>query len=210
VVARGYTTAALVAKEMGTDLTAPQLDQCADMIAAAESVVDLETGRTWLTASSSATELHTVLGPAVYLENRPVVSITSAQMRPMSVGAAQRTLTAGTDYELIDPTNGVLLLAGYAYPRDVVINTEYTSHQGFILTVVYTHAMVLDPAIQKITSELVAYWMQRRTTIDTSDIKSFEAPDLLSITYRDNAGSSRDVPPDITRRLQAYSKVILA
>ena len=148
-----------------------------------------------------------MLGPAVYLEHKPVVSIVSVQMRALSVGTAQSVLTAGTDYELVDPTNGILLLAGYAYPHDVVINTEYTSHYGFLLTVNYTHAVYLDPAIQKITSELVAHWMRRRATTDTSDIKSFEAPDLLSITYRDDASSSRDVPPDITRRLQAFSKV---
>jgi hypothetical protein len=214
MAARGYTTATLVAHELAQTLSAPQLDQCADLIEAAEVEVDRETGRSWLDTSPVTGELHTVYGPVVYLSHRPVGTVSLVTIRPVSVGSLPQTLTAGSDYELIDATNGIILLAGYAYPRDVVINTEYTSREGFLLTVNYTHTLALDRAIEKITTELVAYWMRRRGVASvsgmTGDIKSFEVPDLLTVEYQAGAGSGLEVPPDLLRRLHAFTKVLIA
>lgn len=209
---RGYTTVALVAQEMATDLTAPQLDQCADLIAAAETEVDRETGRSWLTTTPVVGELHTVNGPVVYLNHRPVITVTALTMRPTTVGLDPSALDVDIDYELIDPANGILLLSGYGYPVDVVINTEYTDHDGWLVAASYTHSMTtINPAIQKITTELVASWMRgRSSSADLSDIKSFEVPDLLSVTYRDSASSSLSVPADLQRRLRMFEKVLLA
>lgn len=210
-MARGYTTATLVAQELGTDLTAPQLDQCADLIAAAETEVDRETGRSWLTSSPISNELHTVYGPVVYLEHRPVLTVTSVTMRPTVVGADPVVLDVDIDYELIDAANGILLLSGYGYPVDVVINTEYTEHSGWLIEVDYTHSLTtIEPAIQKITTELVASWMRGRTSADLTGVKSFDVPDLLSVTYRDDATSSTTVPADIQRRLRLFEKVLMA
>jgi hypothetical protein len=210
VAARGYTTVALVQATLAQSLTAPQLDRCAALIEAAEHEVDRETGKMWLTTSPVSGELHTVNGPVVYLEHRPVATVTSVQIRPASVGQTQATLSAGTDYELIDAENGILLLSGYAYPRDIIINTEYTDQNGFLLTVSYTHTLVLDPAIQKITTDLVATWMTGTLGSDLASVQSFEVPDLVSVTYRDDAASSLSVPPDILRRLRVFEKVLFA
>lgn len=204
---------------MGTDLTAPQLDQCADLIAAAEAEVDRETGRSWLTTTPVSGELHTVVGGrVVYLDHRPVLAVTTVTVRSLSVGSDLVELEEGIDYELIDAENGILLFAGPGYPVDIVINTEHSGYDGYLLEASYTHSLnVIDPAIQKITTELVAYWMQRRISassgVDLSGIKSFDVPDLLSVTYRDDASTSSStdvVPPDIVRRLRAFEKVLFS
>jgi hypothetical protein len=208
---KGYTTVNLVAKEMAQDLTAPQLDQCADLIEAAEHEVDRETGRTWLTTTPVSSELHTVNGPVVYLKNRPVVAVSSVTIRSTLVGQDPVTQTVDEQYELIDAVGGILLLAGYGYPHDVVINTEYTHHNGWLLSVNYTHSLtVIEPAIQKITTELVAAWMSSIVGSDLSDVKSFEVPDLLSVTYRDNPAGSLAVPTGILRRLRLFERVLIA
>lgn len=206
---RGYTSALLVAREMATDLTAEQLDQCANLIEAAELEVDRETGRSWLTTSPVTNELHTIEGRHVYLNHRPVTAVTAVSARPLSVGGAATTLTAGVGYELIDAANGILLLSGYGYPTDVVINTEYDGYHGYLLSVTYTYSAVMDPAIQKLTTELVATWMRGRTSGgDFAGVESIKLPDF-AITYSD-AAAGLEVPPDLRRRLRMFEKVLFA
>jgi hypothetical protein len=211
LAARGYTTVALVAQELAQDLTAPQLDQCADLIAVAEAEVDRETGRSWLTTSPVTNELHTVSGPVVYLTHRPVTAVTSVTIRSLGVGSQPQTLTAGSGYELIDAANGAILLAGYGYPHDIVINTERTSYDGYLLSVSYTHALTaINPAIQKITTEIVAAWMSGRISgTDTAGIKRYSLPDL-TVEYSDDASSGTEIPSDLLRRLKAFSRIVFA
>lgn len=209
MAAKGYTTAQLVAEELGLQLTAPQLDQCADLIEAAEIEVDRETGRSWLATSPVVGELHTVIGRHVYLNHRPVTAVTSVTVRSLSVGSQPQALAAGTGYELIDATNGIILLQGYGYPADIVINTDSGGYDGYLLTVSYTYSAVMDPAIRKITTELVAYWMGGRAGgSDTAGIKRYSLPDL-TVEYADS-GSGNEVPPDLRRRLRAFEKVLFA
>jgi hypothetical protein len=209
MVARGYTTALLVAEEMAQDLTGPQLDQCADLIEAAEYEVDRETGRSWIATSPVSGELHTVTSDYVYLEHRPVVAITSVMARLLSIGSTYRTLTAGTDYELIDATNGIMLIGAYA--ADIVINTTDAGLGGDLLSVSYTHSMVINPAVRKITTELVAYWMRNRVSGSSSvaGIKSFTLPDY-AVTYTDAGSTGPLVPLDIQRRLRGLERVLFA
>jgi hypothetical protein len=206
--AKGYTSALLVVRELGEDLTAPQLDQAADLIAAAESVVDRETGRAWIASSPTTDELHVVGGPFVYLKHRPVTAVTSVKVRRGYVGSADVTLTPGTDYELMSPERGLLNIA-YGYPGDVVRN-DSSGYGGYLLKVTYTHATPVDPEIQKITTELVAAWMRNRMGgADTAGLKSYRLPDL-SVEYQDDASSGDEVPADLLRRMRAFDRVLFA
>lgn len=207
--AKGYTTALLVVQELGEDLTAPQLDQCADLISAGESVVDRETGRAWLATSPTADELHTIDGPAVYLKHRPVTAVSAVKARRGFVGSTDIVLIAGTDYELLSPAEGLLTVAyGGNFPGDIVRN-DSAGYGGYLLKVTYTHATPVDPDIQKITTELVAGWMRNRMGgSDTAGLKSYRLPDL-TVEYADTA-SSAEVPPDLLRRLRAHSRVMFA
>lgn len=173
MVAKGYSSATLVAQEMAVDLTAPQLDQCADMLEAAEAWIDRQTGRAWAVTSPVVSELHSVYGPAVYLVNKPVTAVSAVTIRSASVGASPTTLTAGTDYELIDATNGVLLLSGYGTPRDVVINTEHTGYDGYLLFVSYTTTTPAPADIQRASTLLAAEWMLARLNPDYQGVESY-------------------------------------
>lgn len=160
MAAKGYTSALLVAQELGLDLTAPQLDQCADLVEGVESFIDWETGRAWLTTSPTTDELHTSSGPLVYLKKRPVTSITSVKVRGSYVGATDTTL-AVTEYELLDATNGILNLL-YTYTPGWYIRVTYVSS---------TTALPLD--IQRAATLLVADAMQDRLNPDYQGVESY-------------------------------------
>jgi hypothetical protein len=185
VVARGYTTAQLVAQELGRDLSAPQLDQVADLIEEAEDTCDHETGRSWLVASPIVNELHTATGQLLYLHKKPVTAVTSITRRLQSVGAAVSTLVAGTDYELIDAEHGIVMLAGYPY-HDVVINTTTTDY-GLLLSATYTSTTPVPGGIRRAVTQLVAHWMRRRLSSSASQgIRSYSVGGGdLTVTYTD-------------------------
>lgn len=207
---KGYTTVSLVVAELGQDLTAPQLDQCADLIGEAESWIDQATGRVWL-ATSPTTEFHSVLGPVVYLRNRPVVAVTSVTRRPLSPGATVTTLVANTQYELIDAANGILLLSGYPY-NDVVINTETTSSYGYLVTVTYTSTTPVPADIQRAATLLVADWMQPRRTPDRQGLDGYTVGDDLTVKFSKpgSANGVRGAPAEVMRILEAHETVVFA
>lgn len=210
MAAKGYTSALLVVQELGEDLTAPQLDQAADLIAAAESVVDRETGRAWVATSPTTDELHVVDSAFVYLKNRPVTAVTSVKARRGYVGSPDVTLIAGTDYELMSAERGLLNVAYGGSIRGDVVRNDSAGYGGHLLKITYTHATPVDSEIQKITTELVAAWMRRRMGgADTAGLKSYRLPDL-SVEYQDDASSGDEVPADLLRRMRAFDRVLFA
>jgi hypothetical protein len=207
MAAKGYTTATLVAQEMGRDLTAPQLDQCADLIEAAEAFIDQQTGRSWLATSPTTAELHQPDGPVVYLKHRPVAAISSVSVRPLVVGGTDTVLVANTDYELIDATNGVLLINSLLGVTGDIVRS--TLARGSLLKVTYTTVTPVPANVQRLTTELVANWLTRRIGgSNMAGVKSFKMPDF-SIDYTD-AGSSFSVPDDLMRRINALERVMFA
>lgn len=170
-MARGYTTAQLTQQELGVDLTAPQLDQVADLIADVEAFIDRYTGRAWIVTSPHTDELHSVYSPVVYLRNRPVTAVTSVKARSAHIGATETTLTAGTQYELLDAANGILTVSN-GYPFDVVINTE-GGYEGYLLKVTYTSSTPVPGDIQHAATLLAAEWMLPRLNPDYQGVESY-------------------------------------
>lgn len=207
MAAKGYTTAQLVAQELGRDLTAPQLDQCADLIGEAEAWIDHETGRAWAVTSPIVDELHSVTSPVVYLVNRPVLAVTSVTARSLAIGSTYTTLAAGSGYELIDPTNGILLLSGVDPATDIVINSSGTFY-GALVKVSYTASTPVPGDIQRAATLLVAHWMMARLEPDRLGLKAYSVGQELSVTLQDAA--TIGVPPDVLRIVRSREAVIFA
>lgn len=215
MAAKGYTSPLLVSQELG-DLTAPQLDQCADLIAEAEAYIDRYTGRAWAVASPIVDELYTVTGPYLYLHNRPITAITALKVRVGAVGAPDITLTAGSQYELIDGPHGIVLInASYPFGFDVVVNT--TEYAGYILKVSYTTATPVPGDIQRAATLLTASWLGRRLSTDSQSkqalavgIKSYAVGSGdLAVVFRDDAAGSVGMAPDSVLQILKAHRVML-
>jgi hypothetical protein len=196
VTAKGYTTKALVAAELGVTFSGAQDGQCDGLIEEVEDFIDHETGRSWIVASP-VTEVLTVPDSGVlYLTNRPVTAITSVSVRSASIGAAASLLVAGTTYELLSAAEGVLL-----------VSTE----PDYVATVIYTHtnaAAVLPGDIQRAATLLVAAWMARRVLspgtagLDSLSLGSGEI--ALKFSKPD------DVIADAMRHIRGRERVVFA
>jgi hypothetical protein len=202
---RGYTSELLVIDEMGDAWDDSLADQCITTMAQVEAYIDKYTGRSWAIPSAVVDELHTVTNRYVYLDHRPVTAITSMAVRLASVGAAYTTLTAGTNYELLDATNGIVLLAGGGPPwgYDVVVNT--TEIAGYILKASYTTSTPVPADIEHAATLLVSDWLWTRLHGDRRGVKSSSvstAGDQFSVSY------SNDSPSTEVRRILNSHRVI--
>jgi hypothetical protein len=150
-----YTTASLIAAYLGVTLTTAQQTQAGLAAQAASDWIDTYKGRSWQGASPVTGEVHTVIGDAVYLDNRPVAAITSVETRAAVIGASYTTLAAG-QYELIDADAGLLQLVGWG---DYLARVAYThtgttppSHIAFAATIIA--ASLLGPTLRPNTTGL--------------------------------------------------------
>jgi hypothetical protein len=121
-----YTTPDQIALHLGVTLTADQATQAGIVAAAVTEWIDREAGRSWQTSSPATDELHTLAGDRVYLNNRPVTAVSSVKTRPAAfVGFAWTTLDS-SQYELLDATNGVLLIQGWSASSQALVQVSYT------------------------------------------------------------------------------------
>jgi hypothetical protein len=203
MVAKGYTTATLVAKELGRDLTAPQLDECQDLVEQAEAWIDRAAGDAWMVSSPTVNELHTVTGPVVYLRNRPVSAITSLSVRPFTVGSVSTALVQGTGYELLDPAAGLVSLL----PSWDALAVGYgrAGYLGYLLTVSYTTATPAPGDIQRAATLLVAHWMLPRLEPDRQGVDSYSIGGELTVRP-----SKQDIPDEVLRLVGARERVLFA
>jgi hypothetical protein len=206
VVAKGYTSVELVADEVGDALTDELVPHCNTLIAQAEAYIDRFTGRAWLVSSPITDELHTVVGPYLYLRSAPVTAITAFKVRVGAVGAPDITLVAGSQYELINPTNGIVLVnATYPFGYDVVVNT--TEYAGYIAKISYTAATPVPGDIERAATLLVAQWLTSRLNTDMRGVKSYavgSSGDTLNLTFQD-----ANVPTDVMQILQGRRRMVL-
>lgn len=192
--ARGYSSHDLVAAELAVTLTSDQQTACDDLISAAEDFIDKATGRSWIVASP-ATEVVTVPdNGVVYLANRPVSAITSVTVRSATIGDTNRLLVAGTDYELLNPTTGFLLIAVGA---------------GQIATIAYTHtnaAGALPKDVQRAATLLTAFWLSPRLHPEREglDSLSFSGGEIALKTTR------REIPSEVMDILNRRERLVFA
>jgi hypothetical protein len=208
-IAKGYTSAQLVAQELGLDLTAPQLDQCADLVAQVEDWIDNETGRSWSVTSPTIDELHPItMSPLVYLFNKPVLAVTSVKARVVLVGGQDVTLSSATDYELIDPVHGILLVNGFLGATGDIVTSPVLPGAllpNSLLKVTYTSATPPPGDIQRVATLMVAHSMSARLNPDRHGIESYSVGGDLQVKLRTD-----DLPAEVLRILRSREAVIFA
>lgn len=154
-----YTDATKIAAYLGVTLTAPQITQAGICAQAASDWIDQYKGKSWQIASPVTDELHSMTGDRIYLNNRPVASVTSVKTRAAAfVGFGWTTLGA-SQYELLDAANGVLLIQGWSASSEALVQVSYT-HTGtappsqIALAATIIAASLLGPTLRPNTSGL--------------------------------------------------------
>lgn len=194
-----YTTLSAIAQHLERDLTIAQEAEAYNLLAVADAFIDSYTGTVWNTSAAVTAERHTSPGPYLYLKRAPVTTVSTVTVREPYVGSTAQTLSAGSGYELLDATRGILRLGG--------------SYQGYEVRVTYTPAVPLDSRIALAATRLVAHWMQPTLTGVLGDIKSYAVGQELEVTYRDpESGTTRGIPADILTLLDSARarKVVFA
>jgi len=208
---KGYTTNELVAEEMGEAWTDDLTFQCQTIIAEVEAYIDRYTGNSWLIPSAVTNELHNRITNTqyvryLYLDHSPVTAITSMSIRYAAPGAPSTTLAPGTDYELMDPRNGIVLLnAGYPW-HDVIINT--TTLSGYIIVVSYTTSTPVPADIEHAATALTSDWLWGRLHGDRRGLKSSSVStsgDQFSVAFTNDNVSS-----EVRRILNQHRRIAFA
>jgi hypothetical protein len=137
-----YTTAANIAAYLGVTLTAGQQTQAGICAQAASDWIDVYKARSWQDDGTVADELHVPVGDRVYLNNRPVTAVSAVSTRQRIVGADWNLLDS-SEYELLDATNGVLLISGWADP-------------GLDVKASYTHTATAPPSQIALAATIIA------------------------------------------------------
>lgn len=185
MAAKGYSSRAQVGDELGVVLTALQEVQVDALLEQAEAVVDRLTATQWLETSPATAESYVLTGDVLTLVNTPVTAVTAVTARAMTVGATAETLTAGSDYELIDAARGTLLIPG---------------RTGQYATVSYTFSAPVPADVTRMTTLLVRHWMLPRllgTTAGAIDTVSIADVSVKYTTGSVGGSASSDIPDEV-------------
>jgi hypothetical protein len=190
-----YTDATKIAAYLGVTLTAGQITQAGEMAAAATLWIERYVGKTWQGTSPITNEMHTILGDRVYLTHRPVSAVSAVKTRADYADADETTLSSG-QYELLDATNGVLLVQGWA-------------PSGGLALVTYTHTMTTVPADVALAATMIASaWMGGALAPGTIGAESIAVgQNDINIKFSKERGN---VPAEALSILKAYRSVVIA
>lgn len=150
-----YTDAQKIAYYLGVTLTSAQQTQAGLAAQAASDWIDAYKARSWQGASPVTNEVQPVVGDQVFLDFRPVATVTSVQTRQPVVGAAWTTLAAG-QYEIADADAGILRLTGWGNYEARVSYTHTATPAAAAIAFAATMiaASLLGPTIRPNTSGL--------------------------------------------------------
>ena len=191
-----YTDAAAIAGYLGVTLTGAQETQAGVLANAATAWIDRYTGRSWQAASPVTDELHELVGDTVYLNARPVATVTSVKTRERFADAGTTTLDA-SQWELLDAANGVLLLLGWA-------------GVGRLALVTYTHTAPasLPDDVELAATMIAAAWLGQALRPNTQGVESVSvAQNDISVKFAASRGS---VPAEALAILNGYRRVVVA
>lgn len=190
-----YTDASLIAGYLGVTLTADQQTQAGRLADAATAWIDRHTGDTWQTASPVTDETHEIIGDVVYLDRRPVASVTSVKTRQAFADAALTTLGT-SQWELLDAANGKLLILGFATP-------------GLLAVVSYTHTQADPPDDVLLAATMIAAgWMGQALRPNTQGVDSVNVGQGdIQVKFSATRGN---VPQEALSILNAYRRVVIA
>jgi hypothetical protein len=153
-----YTDANKIALYLGVTLTGAQQNQAGVAAQVASDWCDRHLARSWQAATPVTDEMHTMIGDRVYLNSRPVATITTVKTRAAAFVSFGWTTLAVGQYELLDATNGVLLIQGWSASSAALVQVTYThtteppSNVAFAATMIA--ASLLGPTIRPNTSGL--------------------------------------------------------
>lgn len=199
-----YATAESLTIYLGRDLTGPEEDAAGPSCAAASDYIDRVVGKSWQGRTVGG-ELQTVPSNGIVrLDYRPVASVTSVTSRSLIVGETPRVLVAGTDYELIDPLNGQILVNGYGY--DVITTTGCA---GQVLTIAYVVGTAVPSDIAMAANIIAAGYLVAAPAASNAarGIQKLKAGSA-EITY-DPIDREMTVPPAAYALLAAYRPAVL-
>lgn len=190
-----YTDASTIAGYLGVTLTSDQQTQAGVLAGAATAWIDRYTGRSWQASSPITDELHELVGDTVYLTNRPVTAVTSVKTRERFADAGTTTLDA-SQYELLDATNGVLLILGWA-------------GAGRLALVTYTHSVSAAPDDVELAATMIAAaWLGQTLRPNTQGVESVSVGQGdIQVKFSASRG---DAPPEALAILRAYRRVVIA
>jgi hypothetical protein len=190
-----YTDATKIAAYLGKTLTAPQIAQATVMADAATAWIDRYLGRSWQIASPVTDELHGLVGDTVYLNQRPVAAVSVVKTRAEYADAPSTTLDA-SQWELLDATNGVLRILGWA-------------GVGALALVTYTHTGITVPADVGLAATMIASaWLGGSLAPGTNGVESI-AVGQNDINLKFSASRS-DVPVEALSILNGYRQIVVA
>ena len=190
-----YTDATKIAAYLGLTLTSPQQTQAGVVADAATAWVERHTGRSWQIASPVTDELHELVGDTVYLNQRPATAVSAVKTRERYADAGVTTLST-SEWELLDATNGVLLILGWAA-------------RGILALVTYTHTATAAPDdVELATTMIASAWLSQTLRPSTQGV------DQLSVGQNDItvkfSASRSDVPAEAVSILRAYRQIVVA
>lgn len=209
MVARGYSTSALVQDELGRTLTAPQFAMIDGLLESAEAMIDRYTGRAWLLTSPVTDELHVLIAPIIYLTNTPVATVSAVSIRSSAIGAAWTALVAGSGFELLDPAAGVLELSSYPL-SDVVTRPAYSPGNLARVSYTFTSPSPVPADVRRAATLLVASWMTDRLDPASAAYESVSvAQGDIAITYKADT-STGGLPDQVAAILRSWRRVVFA
>lgn len=182
-----YATNTDVATYLGRSLSVGQQAQTDFLLDAASAWIDQYTGRVYST-TSPATELNTIVGPLMYLKNTPVLTVSSVNVRAMTPGAQNTPLEAGSGYELLDASKGIIL---FGTQIDIGVYSSLP-WLGYIASIVYTYTGGVPANIKLATILLAAYKLQYTLNPMSQRIRSLNDNRAISVTFQDE-----EIPPDV-------------
>jgi len=188
-----------VERHLGTELSAAQLMEADALCLAADAWILATYGIS--DTAGPVTEQHYDLAPVIFLNRRPIASVTSVSLRS-GITATPVALVAGTDYEIADLALGAISLPGYrwGWPRNYGYDRA---------TVVYTPDASVSPAVELAATMLVCHWLRRQTEGVVPGVQSYSVGQELSVTYSDLA-TAHGVPAEVTRLLAPVARIAFA
>lgn len=186
-----------VAKYLGRTLTVDQTTQAQLAIDAASEYIDDYTGKSW-TPASPVTERHTITGPFIYLNHKPVTGVTSVNVRLQDVGAQSEALVSNVSYELFDSAKGLVFVGNYGDFLKVPL--DYTG-DPYVATIVYTHSLTVPKSIKLACIVLASHYMSPIISTSMQKFESMADPAGMRFTFRKTS-----VPGVVTELLRGKQR----
>ena len=224
---KGYTTTDLIGQYMGITLTSSQITVATTIIGEVESYIDRRVRRDggWLQPPIIAEQYDlNNTGIRIFLRARPVATVESIVVRTYQVGDTGQTLLAGTDYELVDPKRGLVILAasydseaaysgyddygGSAIYSDAGALLRSGLTYGSFAEISYTPGTMLPLEIQQAATQLAAHWLEYQLHPERYGLTDIKTSDQM-VRIDGGMAGTRDIPKEVADVLVANRRLLL-